>query len=214
MQAVGGDTAQTRETMGRLLDLVTVNGGGDEELKQALGGVRDVINKNKLMGDDLKQLMTAGVNMKTLARSIGANFKISAKDDDELVLKVQKAISHGQIRGQLAVKSINDAIANQTGKGAAGQAAFDLGSSTISGLSWTMYLKTRARTTPSTMASGTCVRAKTPRKSVKEPANPPTSAGYASASSSDVTTYVTRSARAEARKTVANMFTDVSLRPR
>ena len=134
MQAVGGDTAQTRETMGRLLDLVTVNGGGDEELKQALGGVRDVINKNKLMGDDLKQLMTAGVNMRVLARSIGTQFKISAKDDDELVLKVQKAISHGQIRGQASVRSILDAIKSQTGGGAAGQVAFDLGSSTISGL--------------------------------------------------------------------------------
>jgi len=134
IQAVGEDNAMARETAGRLMDIVTVNGGGDEELKQALGGIRDVINKNKLMGDDLKQLMTAGVNMRVLARSIGANFKISAKDDDELVLKVQKAISHGQIRGQLAVRSINDAIANQTGKGAAGAAAFALGSSTISGL--------------------------------------------------------------------------------
>jgi len=134
IQAVGEDNSMARETVGRLVDLVSVNSGGDEELKQALGGVRDVINKNKLMGDDLKQLMTAGLNMKVLARSIGAQFKISAKDDDELVQKVQKAISHGLIRGQLAVKSINDAIANQTGKGAAGQAAFDLGSSTISGL--------------------------------------------------------------------------------
>lgn len=134
IQAVGDDNAMARETMGRLLDLVTVNGGGDEELKQALGGVRDVVNKNKLMGDDLKQLMTAGVNMRVLARAIGANFKISAKDDDELVTKIQKAISHGQIRGQLAVKAINDAIAAQTGKGAAGAAAFALGSSTISGL--------------------------------------------------------------------------------
>ena len=134
IQAVGEDNAMARETAGRLMDLVTVNGGGDEELKQALGGIRDVINKNKLMGDDLKQLMTAGVNMKVLARSVGAQFKISAKDDDELVQKVQKAISHGQIRGQLAVKAINDAIAAQTGKGAAGAAAFALGSSTISGL--------------------------------------------------------------------------------
>lgn len=132
--AVGADNAQTREVMGRLFDLVTVNGGGDEELKQALGGVRDVINKNKLMGDDLKQLMTAGVNMRVLARSIGTQFKISAKDDDELVLKVQKAISHGQIRGQASVRAILDAIKSQTGGGAAGQVAFDLGSSTISGL--------------------------------------------------------------------------------
>ena len=134
IQAVGEDNAMARETAGRLFDLVTVNGGGDVELQQALGGIRDVINKNKLMGDDLKQLLNAGLNMKRLAKAIGANFKITATSDDELVQKVQKAISHGQIRGQLAVRAINDAIAAQTGKGVAGATAFALGSSTISGL--------------------------------------------------------------------------------
>lgn len=134
IQAVGADNAMARETEGRLFDLVSVNGGGDEELKQALGGIRDVINKGKLQREEIRQLINAGLGNDLIAREIGKNFNIKGKDANDLAQKVEKAVSAGKIRGELAVKSVLDAIAAKTGGGAAGQYAFDMGSSTISGL--------------------------------------------------------------------------------
>jgi len=46
----------------------------------------------------------------------------------------------------------------------------------------------QCRTTPSTMARGICVMAKIPMNRMNELTTPPVSAGYASASSSDVIT--------------------------
>ena len=77
-----------------------------------------------------------------------------------------------------------------------------------------MYLKTRARTIPSTIASGTCVTAKMAMNMTKDVPKPPTAAGYASASSKEVTTYVNISESAVARNTVTYTLTHTSFSSR
>lgn len=161
LSASFGDQSARREVLGRLLDAVTVSGGGKEQLDQVVLAVNQVVGKGKLEAEELNQLiepLKGVVGRKEFYLRVAKLMNVSGKDEQSVIDKMQKLQKAGSIKSDIAVKAVGQVIGAKTGNQRAGAFAEQAGdtlegqiSNIKSGLS-TLFASAEMETWPAFVA--------------------------------------------------------------
>lgn len=161
LSASFSDTGARREVLGRLMDAVTVSGGGKEQLDQVVLAVNQVVGKGKLEAEELNQLiepLKGVVGRKEFYLRVAKLMNVSGKDEQSVIDKMQKLQKAGSIKSDIAVKAVGQVIGAKTGNQRAGAFAEQAGdtlegqiSNIKSGLS-TLFASAEMETWPAFVA--------------------------------------------------------------
>lgn len=129
------DKGERREVLGRLMDAVTVSGGGKEQLDQVVLAVNQVVGKGKLEAEELNQLiepLKGVVSRKEFYLRVAQLMNVTGKDEQAVIDKMQKLQKAGSIKSDVAVRAVGQVVAGKTGNQRSGSFAEQAGN-TIEG---------------------------------------------------------------------------------
>jgi tape measure domain-containing protein len=119
------DTAQRRYVLASLSDMVTVAGGGKQELGQVVLAINQVVGKGKLEAEELNQLiepLKGVVSRKEFYLEVAKLMNVSGKDEQGVINKMMKLQRDGQIGANVAVQAVTNVGRAKAGGGVAGDA--------------------------------------------------------------------------------------------
>jgi len=132
LSASFGDTAERRYVLGSLADMVSVAGGGKQQLDQVVLAINQVVGKGKLEAEELNQLiepLRGVVSRRDFYLEVAKLVGVSGKDEQDVITKMQKLQKQGGISSTAAVQAVTTVGRRKAGSDEAGSYAVKTGAS-------------------------------------------------------------------------------------